>query len=86
MQYIGLAYAGAYSLTLARERRVEWQVPPMAYIEHKQNIRNGRNQTYQSSYLYYNDLLSFCLLVLNISYIYIGNMQGKLTPLAAGGR
>jgi hypothetical protein len=86
MQRAGPAYARTYSTGLARGRRVEWRVPPVAYTEHKQNVRNGRNQTYQSSHLYHDDPLSFCSLVLNISCAYAENVQGKLTPLAAGGR
>ena len=86
VQRAGPAYAGTYSSGLGREMRAEWRVPPMAYTEHKHNVRNGRNQTYQSSHLCHDDPLAFCSLVLNISRAYAGSVQGKLTPWAAGGR
>jgi hypothetical protein len=86
MQRTGPAYAGTYSSGLGRERRVEWRVPPVAYTEHKHNVCNGRNQTYQSSHLCHDGPLPFCSLVLNISCAYARNVQDKLTPLAAGGR
>jgi hypothetical protein len=86
VQRTGPAYAGTYSSGLVRERRVEWRVPPVAYAEYKHNVRNRRNQTYQSSHLCHDGPLFFCSLVLNISCAYAEYVQSTLTPLAAGGR